>query len=142
MQNTSQNALPDIRKTIVLNAPLDKVWTAVSTADGIGAWFMPSDFQPILGHDFVLHAGQWGDSKCKVIELNPPHHLAFTWGERDWTVSFDLVDVGGKTEFTLVHAGWYEEDVTEFGELHTIVRERMDQGWSFIVVKLQQLVEA
>jgi uncharacterized protein YndB with AHSA1/START domain len=142
MQNTSQNTLPDIRKTIVLNAPLDKVWTAVSTAEAIGAWFMPNTFQPILGHNFILRAGEYGDSKCTVTELDPPNRLAFTWGEKDWVVSFDLADVDGKTEFKLIHSGWTADDVTEFGEMHSIVRERMDGGWTFIVERLQKLVEA
>src|ERR1700730_8196260 len=125
MQEKTQGTLPDIRQTIILNAPIHKVWEAVSTSEGIGAWFMPNNFKPILGYDFVLHAGQYGDSHCKVTELDPPNRLVFSWG-RDWYVSFVLNELDGKTEFTLIHSGWEKGKETEFGELHTVVRDRMD----------------
>lgn len=70
----------EIRKVIVLKAPIDKVWKAVSTSEGIAAWWMPSTFEPVVGHEFVLHTGQFGDSPCKVTELEPPHRLSFNWG--------------------------------------------------------------
>lgn len=38
--------LPEICKTIVLNAPIEKVWKAVSTAEGIAGWWMNSHFNP------------------------------------------------------------------------------------------------
>jgi uncharacterized protein YndB with AHSA1/START domain len=58
--------LPEIRKTVVINAPIAKVWKAVSTSDGISAWWMENTFEPGLGQEFVLHAGPYGDSRCKV----------------------------------------------------------------------------
>ncbi|MBN2980913.1 SRPBCC family protein [Cohnella algarum] len=128
--------IPDIRKTLVLNAPIEKVWEAVATADGIAAWFMPSDFKPELGYEFTLRAGPFGDSPCKVTELEPPALLAFTWG-KDWTLRFELKERDGKTEFTLIHSGWDAEQVTEFNESHRVVRDRMDNGWSGIVEKLR-----
>ncbi|WP_067922453.1 MULTISPECIES: SRPBCC family protein [Alicyclobacillus] len=124
--------ISDIRKTVLLNAPIDKVWKAVATAEGIAAWFMPSDFQPVVGHEFMLDAGPWGKSPCKVTEVNPPHRIGFNWG-KDWHVLFELKDLNGKTELTLVHSGWDAEKVTEFGESHTVVRDRMDGGWNRLV---------
>ncbi len=142
MSNEHQTSLPDIRHTLVLHAPIEKVWNAVSTAEGISAWFMPNDFQPVLGFEFSLNAGQFGTSHCKVTELEPPHRLAFSWGEQ-WQVTFELKELDGKTEFTLIHSGWDVEKTTQFGETHTVVRDRMDQGWgSSVLARLQKLVEA
>lgn len=135
-----KQALPDIRKTLVLNASIDKVWAAVATAEGIAAWFMPNDFKPEPGYEFTLHAGPFGDSPCKVTELDPPHRLAFRWG-KDWTLAFELKERDGKTEFTLIHSGWDPEKVTEFNESHRVVRERMDNGWSGLAEKLRAYVE-
>jgi uncharacterized protein YndB with AHSA1/START domain len=141
MNEESNRALPDIRHTLVLNAPIRKVWDAVATAEGIAAWFMPNDFQPVVGHEFHLNAGPFGMSPCKVTEVDPPHRLSFQWG-KDWTLTFELTDLDGKTEFTLIHGGWKADTVTEFGEKHTIVRERMDQGWAKKVAQsLRELVE-
>lgn len=138
-QNTS-NTLPDIRRTEVFNAPIQKVWDAVATSDGIAAWFMPNDFQPEVGYEFHLNAGPFGMSPCKVTELDPPHRLSFNWG-KDWTLTFELKDLGGKTEFTLIHGGWDPSKVTEFGQSHAEVRKRMDEGWTGLQKKLGAYVE-
>ncbi|WP_438446401.1 SRPBCC family protein [Gorillibacterium sp. sgz5001074] len=134
MANTA-NQLPDIRQTQVFNAPIEKVWKAVSTSEGLSAWFMPNDLEPVEGHEFQLNAGQFGMSPCKVTEVNPPRRLSFKWG-KDWTLTFELEDLGGKTEFTLIHSGWYEDQVTEFGAPHKMVRGNMETGWTGIVAKL------
>jgi uncharacterized protein YndB with AHSA1/START domain len=140
MSNHNQALLPDIRQTQVLNAPIQKVWNAVATSEGIAAWFMPNNFQPIDGYEFVLNAGPFGDSSCKVTEIDPPTRLSFNWG-KDWTLTFELVDLEGKTEFTLIHSGWDPEKVTEFGETHALVRDRMSQGWAGISKSLANYVE-
>lgn len=140
MENKATGTLPDIRKTFVFKAPVGKVWDAVSTSEGIAAWFMPNDFQPVVGHEFHLDAGPYGKSPCKVTEVEPQKRVSFNWG-KDWTLTFELADLGGQTEFTLIHAGWDPEKATEFGELHTIVRERMDQGWAGLGIKLGSYVE-
>lgn len=141
MVNNSSNALPDIRQTIELNAPIQTVWDAVSTAEGISAWFMPNNFKPELGYEFILEAGPFGKSPCKVTELDPPNRLSFNWG-KDWTLTFELRELNGATEFTLIHGGWDADKVTEFGETHALVRGRMSQGWSQIQKSLAAYVES
>lgn len=135
------NMLPDIEQTQVLNAPIAKVWTAVSTAEGIGAWFMPNDLKPEVGHEFHLDAGPYGKSPCKVTEVDPPNRLSFRWGQ-SWTLTFQLEELDAeRTRFTLVHGGWGAEGVTEFGEPHEVVRERMGGGWVGIAQKLKKVIE-
>ena len=130
MQDT---LLPEIRKTVVINAPIEKVWKAVSTSDGIAAWWMENTFEPVLGREFVLHAGPYGDSRCKVTELEPISRVGFDWNS-DWRLTFELRDLGdNKTEFTLIHSGFDAEKSTSFGQPHTAVREIMDGGWEKIV---------
>ncbi|WP_338749326.1 SRPBCC domain-containing protein [Bacillus sp. FJAT-52991] len=129
----TEKTLPEIRKTIVLNAPIEKVWKAVSTSEGIASWWMPNTFEPIVGRDFILHAGQFGDSPCKVTEIDPMNRVGFDWG-KDWHLTFELKTLeDGKTEFTLIHSGWDAEKVTEFGQPHSVVRGIMDGGWEKIV---------
>ncbi|MFC4303623.1 SRPBCC family protein [Cohnella boryungensis] len=131
--------LPDIRQTQVFNAPIDKVWEAVATSEAIAVWFMPNDFEPVVGHMFHLDAGPFGKSPCKVSEIDPPHRLSFHWG-KDWTVTFELIQQGEQTQFTLIHGGWSTQEATEFGEPHEVVRERMNGGWVGIVGKLGEYV--
>lgn len=134
--------LPDIKYTEIYNAPIAKVWNAVATSEGIAEWFMPTvDFEPVEGHEFHLNAGQFGMSPCKVTQIDPPNRFSFNWG-KDWTLTFELKDLEGKTELTLIHGGWDANKVTEFGAPHTPIRENMNQGWAGLVKKLQQYVEA
>ncbi|QJC50820.1 SRPBCC domain-containing protein [Paenibacillus albicereus] len=138
----SGRPLPEIRQVQVLRAPIEKVWEAAATSQGIEAWFMPNTFVAEEGAEFILHAGPFGDSRCRVTELSPPHRLRFDWGEQ-WSVAFELKELEpGVTEFTLVHGGWSKEGVTEFGQAHREVRERMNGGWAGIVKKLAAVLEA
>lgn len=137
----TQGALPEIRKTLIINAPIEKVWSAVATAEGMASWWMPSTFEPVLGKEFILHAGNFGDSPCKVTELDPPYRVGFDWG-KDWHLTFELKDLDGKTEFTLIHSGWDAEKVTEFGQPHPMVRGFMESGWEKIAgEKLPSVIE-
>lgn len=141
LSNRENEHFNEVRKSILIDAPIEKVWDYVATAKGITAWFMPNDMQPIEGKEFTLEAGQWGNSTCKVTEVNPPSRLSFEWG-RDWLVSFELKQTDNQTELTLIHAGWEEGKETEFGQSHREVRSRMSGGWDGLVVKLKNVVEA
>lgn len=141
MSNSASNTLPDIRQTLLLKAPIGKVWDAVATSEGIAAWFMPNDFKPEVGYEFHLDAGPYGRSPCKVTVIDPPNRLSFNWGA-DWTLTFELEERDGQTEFTLIHSGWDADKVTEFGQAHTMIRERMSGGWVGIVQKLGEYIGA
>lgn len=131
----TQNGLPEIRKTIVLNASIEKVWKAVATSEGLAAWWMANTFEPSIGKDFVLHAGPYGDSPCTVTELEPPYRVGFDW-DKGWHLTFELKELGEhQTEFTLIHSGWTAEQEAN--------RVTMNGGWENIVNnKLPAYVEA
>lgn len=134
--------IQDIKQTVILNAPIDKVWKKVSTSEGIEAWFMPNDFKAELGYEFHIQS-PFGPSPCKVTELDEPNRLSFRWDTDGWFVSFILKDLGGKTEFTLIHGGWKQPDelVEKAGQESAVIRERMSQGWTGILAKLGKAVE-
>ena len=134
--------LQDIKQTVILNAPIEKVWKKVSTSEGIEAWFMPNDFKAELGYEFHIQS-PFGPSTCKVTELDEPNRLSFKWDTDGWFVSFILKDLDGKTEFTLIHGGWKQPDelVGKAGQESAVIRERMSQGWTGILAKLGKAVE-
>lgn len=138
------NLVKDIEQTAVLHASIQKVWDAVSTSDGISAWFMPNDFEPVVGHEFHIQS-PFGPSPCKVLEIDEPYKLSFSWDTDGWVVTFLLKDLGDKTEFTVVHAGWKEADdmISKAGEKTSVVRDRMNNGWAGLVNdRLRKVVEA
>ncbi|MFJ7511633.1 SRPBCC domain-containing protein [Peribacillus simplex] len=139
----NQHTLLDIKKTIILEAPIQKVWDTVSTAEGIASWFMPNDFQPKVGHEFHVQS-PFGPSPCKVMELDAPHRLSFSWDTDGWFISFILKELDDKTEFTLIHGGWKEPEtiLPKPNEKSSVIRDRMDHGWEQIVnQKLKKAVE-
>ncbi|MCK1994780.1 SRPBCC domain-containing protein [Peribacillus muralis] len=135
--------LEDVKKTVMLEASIQKVWDTVSTAEGIASWFMPNDFQPKVGHEFHVQS-PFGPSPCKVLEIDAPHRLSFSWDTDGWIVSFHLKEHDGKTEFTLIHGGWKQPEsiLPKANEKSSVVRDRMAHGWVQIVnERLKKAVE-
>jgi uncharacterized protein YndB with AHSA1/START domain len=136
--------LQDIKQTVIFDAPINKVWNTVSTSEGIESWFMPNDFKPEVGHEFHVQS-PFGPSPCKVLEVDEPNKVTFSWDTDGWIVSFILKDLGEKTEFTLIHSGWKAPDtiLPKAQEKSSVIRDRMDQGWVGIVnERLRKAVEA
>lgn len=135
-------AVKDIEQSVVIDAPIEKVWKQVSTAEGIGTWFMPSDFELKVGHEFHIQS-PFGPSPCKVLKVEEPHLIEFSWDTDGWVVSFILKELGEKTEFTVIHGGWKtpEDVVPKAGEDAAVIRERMNGGWAGIVAKLKKVIE-
>jgi len=56
--------------------PVEKVWRAVSTREGLAVWLMDNDFEPQEGKRFALryppHAGGRGWINCQVVAIEPP----------------------------------------------------------------------
>ncbi|MCL4473216.1 MAG: SRPBCC domain-containing protein [Actinobacteria bacterium] len=143
MQGNNPSTLPDIQKKIMLNAPIERVWQAVATSEGIAEWCMPNDFQPEAGHVFHLQT-PFGATPCKVLELDPPRRLSFSWDDFGWRVLFELQEVEGKTEFTLTHSGWgaADEIIPRTGMKQAMVHEIMNNGWEpMIRENLRKVVE-
>lgn len=137
MEQKTQNTLPDIERTIIMDAPIEKVWKAISTSEGLASWLMPNNFKLEMGYEFTFQSepknGWDGIVHCKVTEITPPTRLGFTWcgNNMEQYVSFELVKLEAKkTQFTLVHSGWTEKNA--------IIRNIMYEGWGHITEDLRQ----
>lgn len=137
MEHSSESRLPDIRKTLTVDFPIQKVWEAVATSEGIAAWFMPNDFQPAQGHRFYLDASPRGLTPCKVTLIEPPNRLSYEWG-KDWMLTFELSDLGGQTELTVIHSGWDANKIGEYGSPHPVAHERLTQAWTVLINRLER----
>ncbi|BAB05253.1 SRPBCC family protein [Halalkalibacterium halodurans] len=135
--------LPDIKKEVRFNAPIEKVWEAVSTSEGLAFWFMENDLKAETGHHFHLQS-PFGPSPCQVTDVERPIKLSFTWDTDGWSVTFHLKEEENGTIFTIVHSGWKQGDtkVEKAGAESAVVHERMDRGWHDLVnERLRQIVE-
>lgn len=96
------------------HAPIELVWRAISDADVLSEWLMPTDFTPTVGTrcEFRMKPmpGFNGLIRCDVVEVHPPHRLVYTWdGGGAWgrtTLTWTLVPKGDRTQLTLVHSGF------------------------------------
>ena len=103
-----------IRKEIEINAPIETVWRYLEDQDLLAAWLMRNDFKPEVGREFRFYkqpAGNWnGILDCKLVELEAPRRMAFTWNANsigvDTLVSIDLEEVDGGTRLILLHTNW------------------------------------
>lgn len=96
---------------------------------------MANTFEPKIGHEFVLHASEHGDSKCRIVDIVPFKRVEFRWDEY-WTLTVGAKNLNRtRTEFTLIHSGWNVKLKSRFGQPHAKIREVMSDGWENIVNK-------
>ncbi len=103
----------DITIDVVYPHPIDRVWTAITSSEGIAAWLMANDFEPVIGHRFTLRTapapGFDGVVHCELLELAAPSHMVWSWrgGPIDTTVTFtlDALD-SGRTRFRMRQLGF------------------------------------
>jgi uncharacterized protein YndB with AHSA1/START domain len=72
-----------IRKEVFYPHPPEDVWVAITDPRAIAEWLMPNTFKAQVGHKFQFQTDpMWGcesHTDCEVIEVDPPHRLAYTW---------------------------------------------------------------
>ncbi|MDA0182684.1 SRPBCC domain-containing protein [Solirubrobacter phytolaccae] len=94
----TDGARPAVRVERRYAHPIEAVWKAVTSPEGLAAWFpVPATFE--------LRAGgvvDYGDDTGEVLEVEPPHRLVFTWGGNQ--LEFALRADGDGTVFVLTHA--------------------------------------
>ncbi len=73
--------MDEIRRRITLHAPIDEVWDAVATADGLRAWLGCSEVH-VEAQVGCPVAVRWPDgavSRGLVEAVEPPQRFAFRW---------------------------------------------------------------
>jgi len=105
-------AFPDrIERTLELAHPPERVWAALTTAEGLGTWFgNRAEVDLRVGGQATL-AWDSGDTATLTIErLEPPHVFGYTWpvyglpdsDPRRTYVEFTLEPSGTGTTLTMV----------------------------------------
>lgn len=72
-----------LRRDVWLPRSPSDVWKALTDPEALAEWLMPNNFEPRVGHTFRFHVdpmpGFSGISECRVLEVDPPRLLAYTW---------------------------------------------------------------
>lgn len=140
---------PEIRHSVFIRAPREKVWAAFTTPKGIDGWWgtrgSEIDLRP--GGKLTLRWRDWGaerdfsgDRDCVVIEVVPLERFVFRWGETAdamTTVEFDLEDREGGTLLRLREHGFaptatgresFEGNSLGWGEAATLMKFYVEHG--------------
>lgn len=108
--------------------PVETVWEYLTNADLLELWLMKNDFKPIIGHEFQFRTGPIaalnfdGIFYCKVLEIVPFRHLAYSWncgsgnGEinLESVVKWNLEPSEKGTDVYLEHSGFAKQENLEF----------------------------
>lgn len=122
----------------VYNAPIDKVWKALTDNDEIKQWyFQLKEFKPEVGFKFQFTGGADNGPQylhlCEITELIEDRKIAYTWrydglpGNSE--VSWELFEQGDKTLLKLTHTGLesFAANGTDFA------KTSFNAGWNYFV---------
>lgn len=143
-----------IEKSVELNAPVERVWRALTDHEEFGAWFKVKLDQPFAvgarstGH--ITYPGYehvpW---KARIVEMDEPRLFSFRWPHMDekqevredwpWSlVEFRLEPSGTGTRLTVVESGFDALPANRRAENHRL----NEQGWTEQMGNIKAHVES
>ena len=130
-----------IVKEVLLNAPVEQVWKAITDKEEMKKWYFDmSDFKPEKGFEFSFEGRNEEENKtfvhlCKVTEVTDKKKLAYSWRYKDLPgvtlVTFELFPDGSNTLLRLTHEGI--ESLAPGGP--DFDRKNFVEGWNAIIGK-------
>jgi uncharacterized protein YndB with AHSA1/START domain len=143
-----------IEKTVVLRAPLSRVWRALADSREFGTWFRAALDGPFVagettrGH--ITHPGyEHLKMEIEVERMEPERLLSFRWHpnaidpERDYSaepttlVEFRIEEVPEGTRLTVTESGFDRIPAARRGEAF----RQNAQGWAIQVENVRKHVE-
>jgi uncharacterized protein YndB with AHSA1/START domain len=139
-----------IKSEIVIAAPVERVWAAVTEAGHVGTWFGDAgaeiDLRP--GGTMSLSWKEHGTVRAVIEKVEPHSFFSYRWvgsiaadpvEGNSTLVEFTLVPEGGGTRLRVVESGFRElnqpEDVT------TRYVDGNVEGWRIELSELQEYLE-
>lgn len=128
----------------VYNAPVSKVWQAITDKDQMQKWYFDvSDFKTEQGFEFQFNGGTEEKTYvhlCRIVDVIPEKRLCHTWRydgySGDSLLTFELFDEDGKTRLKLMHEGLETFSEPDFA------KENFSNGWKQIIgSNLKKFVE-
>jgi uncharacterized protein YndB with AHSA1/START domain len=139
---------PDrIERTIEIAHPPATVWAALTTAEGLGAWFgnqATIDLRPGGAAEMTWTSGDRADMRVERVE--EPSVFGFTWhiyglpaaDPRRTYVEFTLEPAGGGTRLTVVESGFAQLP----DEAHSTAFTGNTKGWQSELDELVAYLDA
>ena len=135
--------MADILHRVGVKAPIDKVYQALTTRDGLAGWWTretkgDSKVGSLITFRFTKGDVDMGGFDMKVLELQPSQRVVWQVldGPSEWVgtkVSFELKQEDGWTIVLFEHQGWREP--VEF-------MYHCSTKWATFLLSLRSLVES
>jgi uncharacterized protein YndB with AHSA1/START domain/ketosteroid isomerase-like protein len=80
--------------------PVERVWKAVTTSDGLAGWWLPFPatirIDLVVGGEISFTAPELGEAPmtCEILEIDAPHRLVHTHFDRAVTLTWELTADG------------------------------------------------
>lgn len=121
----------------VINAPVSRVWKAITDKTQMKEWYFNiAAFEPRVGFEFQFEGGTEERTYvhlCKITEVIVEKKLVHTWAYKGYegmsVVTWELTDMGSKTKVKLTHAG-----LDTFPKIDDFKRGNFEEGWNSIVL--------
>ena len=124
----------DILHRVGIVAPREKVYTALTTVEGLSGWWTSETTEAGL---LEFRFGELGGFDMKIVDLQLNERVQWevVGGPEEWigtTITFDLRQDGEWTILLFAHAGWREP--VEF-------MSHCSTKWAIFLMSLKALVE-
>ena len=139
---------PDrIERTVRIERPLDRVWDAITTAEGLGTWFgNAAEVDLRVGGSAKLTWDGGHAAELRIERLEPKTVFGYTWGInglpdddlRRTYVEFTLVPDDSGTSVTVVESGFAQLGA----EQHSKAFEGNTHGWAAELGELVAYLQA
>jgi uncharacterized protein YndB with AHSA1/START domain len=149
--STATATLPAIKYSTFINAPVEKVYKTLTTADGWNAWFTKAttiDLRVGGAIEFVWR--DWAvdhvdfEDGGEILEVEQSRKFSFTWHRAysPTTVTFSLRKLGDGTVVDLTDSGYKFEDLSNefcgfavccsgWGEALTLLKVYIEHGITY-----------
>ncbi len=133
--------IPEHTRSVVIEKTFphspEKLWRALTDRSILARWLLNNDFEPEVGREFQFRnepVANWdGVIGCKVLVLNYPKHLSYSWRAfgHESVVQFTLTQTEGGTHLRMEHSGFRADQEAAYQGAH--------YGWQRFLGNLERL---
>ena len=133
----NQTTASPLVKEVILDAPVDRVWKAITDRDEMKQWYFDlKEFRPEPGFKFEFYGGEEGKQflhLCTIKEVEVNKKLVHTWTyethpEAETLLTWDLFPEGNTTRLRLTHEG-----LEKLPQDSDFAKDNFVQGWNEIL---------
>lgn len=141
-----------LAREVFVPAPPERVFAAWTTVEGVRTFFAPdARVEPRAGGPYEIWfmpeapAGSRGCDTCRVLEVEPPRHLAFSWifppslpsiRSEETRVDVTLAPERNGTRVRLEQTGWKSGEDWDRGYAY------FDRAWALVLTRLARSFES